>query len=481
MHVSRPRRNATPRRSAIRARATLATSLVAALAVLASASATAPTGPTAPAAQTAQTMAPASFPVERGHHHQWTIKKVRVDPRLFGVHDRFLTSLSHRSTRSIRLWDAGTDWPTIHPTRTTWNWAPLDTAVRKAHQNGTSVTLVIGLSPSYAAARSTDAPDLGLYRAYLTAVMKRYRPQHWHYRGIAAYQVWNEANISTFWTGTNVQLARLTKAAYDVRNKVDRGAQIIAPAMVTRLKFEQKVISAFYATRVPSTHKPVWKYVDAISLNLYPTGTIPLAHGRTRTSTPEDSMVLLKTVRGLLAKDRVPSSIPIWNTEVNYGMGSGTPAAPISPARQVANVMRTYLLNAARGVKRVDWYAYDMGAMPGGGTLGNTLLTDPTDRTAGRLTPAGVAFTRIQRWMHGTLIGTATKPPCNTDRHGTYTCTIAYAHGVGRVYWNPFKRATVRLPHSARTKVNEFGASSKAKGGARLTVTYRPVLVKSKR
>ena len=323
MHVSRPRRSAirsarhSARRSAIRARALFATSLVAALAVLASASATAPTGPTAPTAPTAPKLAPASFHVAREHHHQGKVRKVRkvrVDPRLFGVHDRFLTSLSHRSTRSIRLWDAGTDWPTIHPTRTTWNWAPLDTAVRKAHQNGTSVTLVVGLSPSYAAARSTDAPDLGLYRAYLTAVMKRYRAQHWGYRGIAAYQVWNEANISTFWTGTNVQLARLTKAAYDVRNKVDRGARIIAPAMVTRLKFEQKVISAFYGTRVPSTHKPVWKYVDAISLNLYPTGTIPLAHGRTRTSTPEDSMALLRTVRGLLAKDRVPSSIPIWRS-----------------------------------------------------------------------------------------------------------------------------------------------------------------------
>jgi hypothetical protein len=457
MHVPRPRRSTT------RARALVATSLVAALATL------------------APTMASATFPVERGHHHQGKVKKVKVDPRLFGVHDRFLTSLSHRGTRSIRLWDAGTDWPTIQPTLTTWNWAPLDTVVRKAHQNRTSVTLVVGLSPSYAAARSTDAPDLGLYRAYLTAAMKRYSAKRWGYRGIAAYQVWNEANISTFWTGTNAQLARLTKAAYDVRNKVDRGAQIVAPAMVTRLKFEQKVISAFYATKVPSTHKPVWKYVDAISLNLYPTETIPLRHGRTRTSTPEDSMVLLKTVRGLLAKDRVPSSIPIWNTEVNYGMGSGVPATPISNARQVAYVMRTFLLNAARGVKRVDWYAYDMGELPGGGTLGDTLLTDPTDRTAGRLTPAGVAFTRIQGWMHGTLIGTATKRPCITDKHGTYTCTITYAHGVGRVYWNPFKRATVRLPHTAKTKVNEFGASSKAKGGAKLTVTYTPVLVKSKR
>jgi hypothetical protein len=353
--------------------------------------------------------------------------------------------------------------------------------VRKAHQNGTSVTLVIGLSPSYAAAHSTDPPDLGLYRAYLTAVMKRYRAQNWGYRGIAAYQVWNEANITTFWTGNNTQLARLTKAAYDVRNKVDRGALIVAPAMVTRLPFEQNIIKSFYATKVPSTHKPVWKYIDAISLNLYPTETIPLPHGRTRASMPEDAIALLRLVRGLLAHDKVPSSIPIWNTEINYGIGRGVPSTPIPDARQVAYVMRTFLLNAARGVKRVDWYAYDMGELPGGGTLGNTLLTDPTDRTAGRLTPAGVAFTRIQGWMRGTMVGTATKQPCITDKHGTYTCTIRYAHGVGRVYWNPFKRATVRLVNSARTKVNEFGGSTKAKGGAKLTVTYRPVLVKSKR
>ena len=32
--------------------------------------------------------------------------------------------------------------------------------------------------------------------------------------GIANYQVWNEANITTFWTGTPAEMATLTKAAY---------------------------------------------------------------------------------------------------------------------------------------------------------------------------------------------------------------------------------------------------------------------------
>jgi polysaccharide biosynthesis protein PslG len=423
--------------------------------------------------------ASANLPVERVQHRA-TVIKVKVDPRLFGVHDASLNSLSRPGTGSIRLWDTGTTWGQLEFPAGHWRFTRLDQIVSAAHANNTSVTLVLGLSPAYAAAEPTDAPDLTMYQDYLRTIMQRYSATSWGYRGIAAYQVWNEANITTFWTGTDAQLAELTKAAYDVRNQVDPGAQIIAPAMVTRLKFEQKAIAAFYATKVPSTGRPVWRYIDAISLNLYPTDRVATRTGQ-RPSAPEDSIALLNSTRALLAKAKVPASIPVWNTEVNYGMGRAATVVPISDARQVANVMRTYLLNAAQGVKRVNWYAYDMGTLTTGGTLGNTLLTDPTDRAAGTLTPAGVAFTRVQGWMKGTMVGTTTKRPCIADRHGTYTCLITYAHGVGRVYWNPFRSATVQLVRSASRKTNQYGATSRARGGSKLKVNFMPVLVRSRK
>jgi hypothetical protein len=468
MHVPRPRR------TLIRSRVLVATTLTAGLALLGSATASA-------TSQSGSGLHRAADQARTHHkpHQSKPVQKVKVHRTFFGLHDRYLTSLTHRSTGSIRLWDAGTTWPDIEPTATTWNWEPLDDVVTRAHANGTQVTLVLGLSPSYAATTPTDAPNVAMYKAYLTAVMKHYSKKKWGYRGIAAYQVWNEVNISTFWSGTNAQIVNLTKAAYDVRNTVDPGALIVAPAMVTRLKFEQKGLATFYASKVAATHQPVWKYIDAISVNLYPLQTMPTAGGGTRASTPEDSMALLQTVRGLLKHAKVPASKPIWNTEVNYGLGSGLAATPIPDSRQVANVMRTYLLNAAQGVQQVDWYAYDMGELPGGGTLGDTLMTDPTNRPAGILTPGGLAFTRIESWMKGTLIGTRTKGPCTTDRHGTYTCEVKYAHGVGRIYWNPFKSAAVTLVHSATTKVDEYGTSAKAKGGSKLKVNYMPVLVKS--
>ena len=134
--------------------------------------------------------------------HKARVIKVKVDRHLFGVHDHNWNSLHRKGTGGIRLWDSGTMWADLFPTMATPNWTRLDAAVRAAHANGTEVTLVLGLSPSYAASTPTGAPDPALYNKYVRAVMNRYRPAHWGYRGIANYQVWNEANIATFWTGT---------------------------------------------------------------------------------------------------------------------------------------------------------------------------------------------------------------------------------------------------------------------------------------
>jgi hypothetical protein len=441
--------------------------------------------------------ASATLPVERGTQHRPAVHKVRVAPSFFGVHDAQLNALSRPGTGSIRLWDTGTSWGQLEPSDSLppeeWQWSRLDQIVTAAHRNGTQVTLVLGTSPSYAASSATAAPDLQKYEYYVRTVMARYSPANWGYRGIESYQVWNEANISTFWTGGYPALAEMTKAVHDIRNQLDPGAKVVAPAMVTRLGYEQKGIKQFFATKVPSTGRPVWSYVDALSLNLYPRDTVPVSaarpQGRTRPATPEDSMTLLSQVRGLLAADRVPATIPIWNTEVNYGLVTGarvpTAARPIPSSLQVAYVLRTFLLNAAQGVQRVDWYAYDMGTLSSGtGTLGNTLLTRPAPavRSKGILTPAGRAFTRIQGWLKGgTLIGTTTRRPCLEDRHGTYTCTIRYARGTGRVYWNPYRQAKITLVKSARTKIDQYGVTGHARGGSRLRVGPQPVLVRSKK
>jgi hypothetical protein len=411
---------------------------------------------------------------------------IRVDHRFFGLHDDSLTSLASSGVGSLRLWDVGVTWRDIETASDPvtgapiYDWTRLDGIVAAAGAKNVELTLVFGMvPPRYSAdpAVLPMAPDaagnpsaaLTAYRAFVTAAMQRYGSR------IGAYQVWNEANIVDFWRGTPAQMAQLTKIVYTARNQYAPGSLVVSAPLTTRLSGERRWLKQFAATKVSGT--PVYKYLDAVALNLY-----PLASYGSRAGGPEDSMALLAQSRTILAENHWPSSIPVWNTEVNYGLQTGSEhqaAATISGALQAANVIRTYVLNAANGVKRVFWYRWDLAGLTGGGALGNTLMTTPGNPSV--VTPAGKAFTLVQAWLDGALVGSAKGgPPCTTDGTGTYTCVVRYASGMGRVYWNPTRTAKVTLVGSATTMQDDLGTTSHVKGGSRHKVNAKPILVRSR-
>jgi hypothetical protein len=402
--------------------------------------------------------------------------KVKVDPRIFGVHDAGLSSLSSGTVGSLRLWDAGTTWREIERSPGVYDFTRLDAAVRAAQVRNVEVTLVLGMTPDFYGGATAYPSDPAAFTRYVTAVVNRYRSFEGK-RGIHAYQVWNEANVTNFWTGTTLQMAQLTKATWNAVNAVDKAALVVGPAYAARINEQIRGITRFAFARVNGV--PAWRYMDVVSLNLY-----PLDRYGPKVGTPEKSMQLLAKARKILGFGGMPASKPIWNTEVNYGMRTGsyggTRALPISAQRQAAYVARTYLLNAANGVRRVHWYSWDMGNLPGGGTLGNTVLTTPADGSTRTL--AGRAFALVRGWMvGGTLMGASrSAKPCAADRRGTYTCVIKYKRGVKRVYWNPTKRVKLNVARNATFKVGVYGKRTAVKGGARLTVDYRPVMVRSK-
>ena len=409
-----------------------------------------------------------------------TANQVHVSHRLFGVHDgsslktvpALSRSFTHLHEGSVRLWDVGVQWREIELTPHHYTWTTLDRLVSQAQAAHAEVTMVVAMTPSFYSSDPLEPPrNLARYREFVSALMHRYKVFNGT-RGITNYQVWNEANIATFWTGSMGAMARLSKIVYDVRNRVDGHARVIGPSMVTRLPYQQDWLQKYYRMRLNGTR--VWRFYDALALSLY-----PLPRYGKRLGVPEDSIALLTEVKRKLHGDGVPASKPIWDTEINYGLQTGakggTRAARISTSRQAANLARTYFLNAANGVKRVFWYRYDWGSLRDGGTLGNTLLTRPTDPT--QVTPVAKTYLRTQGWMHGTLVGHAGKRPCQRDSKGTYTCVVKDASGTRRIYWNPFRRATVTLSAGARHVHGLLGGTRNVAGGSRLTVDYRPVMV----
>jgi hypothetical protein len=400
-----------------------------------------------------------------------TASNVKVHNTLFGMHDGTFDSSSyaHLHEGAVRLWDTGTQWQDIerHSGGHKYDWATLDALVARAKAAHAEITMVIGGTPRFYASTPTNPPHkLARYADFVRALMTRY-----HNR-IDAYEVWNESNIATFWTGSAGQMARMTKIVHDLRDKLAKKSAVVAPSMVTRLKYQLTALSQYYHQRVSG--KPVWRYFDDVALSLYP---LP-KYGR-RIGVPEDSMAQLRKVRGLLHKAGVPGSKPIWNTEVNYGLQSGsqggTAAARISEGRQAANVMRTYLLNAANGIKRVFWYRYDMSRLPGGGSLSNTMLTSLDN--PGVVTAAGRAYARARAWMHGTLLGSRKARPCAKDRHGTYTCVVKDSTGTRRIYWNPFHTGRVKLASNAHHLTGVLGGRTKVRPHQTIKVGYKPVMV----
>jgi hypothetical protein len=375
-----------------------------------------------------------------------------IQSPFFGTHDHDpVTSWPDGPVGSLRAWDAGVTWREIETAPGQFDFSRLDAMVDLAEQHQSDVLLVLGQTPTFHAKNpaaesfygegASSPPDLAAWTAYVHTVAKRYagRP--------VVLQVWNEANVSGFWSGTQQEMADLTKAAHDALDGITPRPTLVSPALVTRLTSQRAWIDAFYGTAVDGT--PVADFVDVVSLQLYPEAT----------GTPETSMELLQAIRTMLTGHGVQK--PIWNTEINYGLtGKEVPPAPEN--EQVANVVTTYLLNAANGVERVYWYGWDQTSIV------DTLLTEPD----GTLTRAGKAFGTVHDWMLG-----ATVTGCEQDAEKTWTCTLDHPDGQRTVYWNAESPLTMTLA-AGTTGYQRVGHRLRdATPGEEFTVGQVPVMV----
>jgi hypothetical protein len=224
--------------------------------------------------------------------------------------------------------------------------------------------------------------------------------------------------------------------------------------MATRLIGQRMGIRDFYSRRIGGF--PMAHWVDVVSLQLYPGPK----------ERPEHSMDLLAAARSVLSSEGVHK--PIWNTEINYGLqiGGGGQAAKITARKQAAYVARTYVLNAAAGIRKVFWYAWDLQ------TLANTKLSYAN----GTVTPAGTTYGVVRSWLLGSRIS-----PCSKDSRGTYHCVVRYSDGVRHIYWNPTRYVSIRTPATTTNWVNQAGVSTRIGSNKSLSIDYAPKMVRTRR
>ncbi len=362
--------------------------------------------------------APAQAPTQN-------LKGTTVQPTLFGMHvfnlqDGVWPTIP---VGSIRLWDNQTTWSSVETAQNVFDWTKLDKAVSTAQNNGVNdILMVLAGTPLWA----TDDPaaggtagvlpgaagmpkNLADWDDWVLQVVNRYKGR------ITSYQPWNEANLTTFSTGTPKEMADLTKRAYDIIKAVDPAAKVVAPSTGTRLGGPFNKFYPAYLAELKARNWPV----DVFAAHTYPHSL----------GSPVD--------RGLLAQKWIDAlkaagapDLPLWDTENNFGLAGPGPQNPDQDiiGNQAAEWAARAYLDALRfNISRVYWYSWGPELDLVGIQMNNG-------------SPAAIALNTLQAWIVGSKFTGCT----GTDK---IVCGFTKQNGVKtQVVWAQTGRKSFTIP-----------------------------------
>lgn len=344
-----------------------------------------------------------------------------VDGRLFGLHVPRIANgtVPTVSYGSIRLWDAGVSWGQVERSRGRYSWSGLDQAVAAANAQNVEILYVLGSTPRWAATHTWQGtyPNKGAasnprsitdWRRWVTRVVTR------HGASIDAYQIWNEANLQTFWQGTPRQMATLTWEAKRIIRKLDPSAKVVAASSTVRLT---SAFNRFFPAYLTELRRRSWP-VDAFAIHTYgPSTASPALRAR-----------YVTLARAALKAAGAPQR-PLWDTEVNYGIagpGLKYPDQDIDGWKATVYTSQTYLDALRLGLGRVYWYAWT----PPTELLGITMFDGSVGATA---------FQTTRDWVINATVAcsSAALRVCTVDRAGVRSQIAWRSSGSAMAYVVP--------------------------------------------
>ena len=238
-----------------------------------------------------------------------------------------------------RLWDTETTWADLEPTRGTFVWRKIDKQIQLAQAVNARVMLVLGKTPSWAGPSAKSMPtDISDWRTYVRTVCQRYGAS------ISSYEVWNEANLQTFWTGTAAQMADLTKAAFEEIRGCNPNALVVAANTTSRATGSFGTFFPEYLQQLKARGWPA----DAYSVHSYPSAS----------GGADDRIKGIGQFRAALALSGAPFTT-VFDTEINYGLaGLGEAKVDISGDNAMTLLSRTYIDSVRYGFGSTFWFVW---------------------------------------------------------------------------------------------------------------------------
>jgi hypothetical protein len=361
-------------------------------------------------------------------------------------------------------------WTTIEGKgRGDFDFSNIDPLVSSAPKNSAGVAqidLVLGWTPGWAVTSQTNCskqsdgtvgctvPPTKMkdWTDFITALVE-------HYNGSTAphvqyYEIWNEANTSSFWTGSVASLIALAQAAYPIL-KQDRYSRVMTPSVVwdTGETFMTQYLKS-----------GGYKYADGLTFHAYPSKTgkgikLPIPLPESSASTNANLQTMITTFRKVADTNGL-SGKPLATTEGGWGIGGVT-----DPDMQAAWIAQYEIVQAGlaaqNDVEFITWFTW--GHSPSG----------TIESTAGQPTGAGDAYQLVTKW-----ITKQTPAPC-TSSGNIWSCAVSSNLIVWDASQTCNKGVCTTSPYTAPKQYEKYidlsGAISSVRGIIELGV--KPILL----
>ncbi len=338
---------------------------------------------------------------------------VRVDPDYFGVNyplihfdpdpvrEAQLRSISASGVGTVR---AAISWAALEPEPPTgvhsYNFQASDELVGQlaAHR--------LRLGPTFMYTPDWAAPAVGItcsgqavslatvrpgdYADAAAALVKRYGPggSFWSDNPslpkmpITTWQLWNEPNLRSYWcpSPNPTAYAELFTRAADAIHGADRNARVVTAGMVLADRTGSYIGAADFWRGFG--RPDVWARADGIGFHVFPGGTINRQFDQ------------FTQVREYVSAAGAPPKLPLYGTEVGWGLG------PITEAQRAERygfvTERISSTNCNVGLM----YAHAWTTSPPGGIVYDS-DSGIADRITGALFPSAVAFRNAIKILEG--------------------------------------------------------------------------------
>jgi hypothetical protein len=368
----------------------------------------------------------------------------QAPPSFFGldIHSGVLSSQPWPSVPfgSVRLWDTGTRWNDLEPSKGIYSWANLDGYLALAQTHKVDVLYTFGGTAEWAASgagsQCADNPggcyppsNIQDWDQFVTALVA-------HSAGkIKYWELWNEANVPEFWEGNLPTLVVLAQHAYVIIKAADPSAVVLCPSSSGSSLDVANFLNAYFADGGLSS-------ADSVSF-----------HGYVGPA-PEAVLDYVTAVRASMASVGIAEK-PIWDTEGSWGTDSSLPSTGDGPGY----LAREFILQFSSGVARFYWYAWNN---PVYGTLWTT----------NGITSAGIAYGQVYDWLYGATMNS----PCSMAADYTWTCALTRTGGSQALaIWNS---ATTKsyVPSSEYKSYLDLAGTTNLINGS-VSIGYIPILL----